>query len=222
METTIKTTPLNQWHRCHGANMANFGGFDMPLWYDTGVKAEHLAVVQSAGIFDTSHMASVLLTGPGALDLLQYCHTRDLSTLTDGRCVYGAILNDQGHVIDDAIVYRFQENHYMVCVNAGMGATIADHLASQLSAIQKEKTDSTDTNDNTASVDIQDLSGTLGKVDIQGKNAARVLQLLLDNAAAVFKKMPYFSFKGHFDEKSPLTDGVRLKDGTPILLSRSG
>jgi len=222
METTTKTTPLNQWHRSHGANMANFGGFDMPLWYDTGVKAEHLAVVQSAGIFDTSHMASVLVTGHQAFDLLQYCHTRDLSSLVDGRCVYGAILNDQGHVIDDAIVYRFQADYYMVCINAGMGTAIADHLASQLSAIQKEKADDTDTNDSTASVDIQDLSGKLGKVDIQGKDAARVLQLLLDNADAVFEKMPYFSFKGHFDEKSPLAQGVQLKDGTPILLSRSG
>jgi len=144
METTIKTTPLNQWHKSHGANMANFGGFEMPLWYDTGVKAEHLAVVQSAGIFDTSHMASVLVTGHQAFELLQYCHTRDLSSLVDGRCVYGAILNDQGHVIDDAIVYRFQADHYMVCVNAGMGAAVADHLASQLPVIQK-KADNTDT-----------------------------------------------------------------------------
>jgi aminomethyltransferase len=222
METTIKTTSLNQWHRSHGANMADFGGFDMPLWYDTGVKAEHLAVIQSAGIFDTSHMASVMVTGHGALNLLQYCHTRDLSTLADGRCVYGAILNDQGHVIDDAIVYRFQADHYMVCVNAGMGTAIADHLAFQLSAIKKDKTDDTDVCTKASTVAIQDLSGKLGKVDIQGKNAARVLHLLLDNADAVFEKMPYFSFKGHFDTKNPLAHGVRLKDGTPILLSRSG
>ena len=220
MEATIKTTPLNRWHRSHGANMANFGGFDMPLWYDTGVKAEHLAVIESAGIFDTSHMASVLVTGPGALDLLQYCHTRDLSTLAPGRCVYGAILNDQGHVIDDAIVYRFQKEEYMVCINAGMGGIIADHLASQLSGTRKKTADAAGGKADT--VDIQDLSGALGKVDIQGKNAARVLQRLLDNPDAVFEKMPYFSFKGHFEEKSPLADGVRLKNGTPILLSRSG
>ena len=54
-----KKTVLHNWHVDHGANMALFGGYDMPLWYKTGVKAEHLAVIQAAGIFDTSHMAAV-------------------------------------------------------------------------------------------------------------------------------------------------------------------
>jgi len=53
----LKITPLNSWHRDAGANMADFGGFEMPLWYESGVKNEHLAVLKSAGIFDTSHMA---------------------------------------------------------------------------------------------------------------------------------------------------------------------
>ena len=219
MKTTIKQTPLNPWHRSHGANMAEFGGFDMPLWYDTGVKNEHLAVIRSVGIFDTSHMSSVLVSGEGALNLLQQCHTRDLSGLVDGRCVYGAFLNHQGHVIDDAIVYRFQADHYMVCVNAGMGEPIAAHLKAMQATCCK---DDNIPRDITGSVDIKDLSRKLGKVDIQGKNAARVLTSILDNPNAVFKKMPYFSFKGHFDEKNTLSDGVRLKDGTPILLSRSG
>ncbi len=222
METTTKQTPLNPWHRAHGANMAEFGGFDMPLWYDTGVKKEHLAVIQSVGIFDTSHMASVMVTGEGALDLLQLCHTRDLSGLTDGRCVYGAFLNHQGHVIDDAIVYRFQANYYMVCVNAGMGGTIAAHLTATIPAVHGGETDDVTSRGIAATVDITDLSQKLGKVDIQGKNAARVLGLLLDNPDAVFNKMSYFSFKGHFDEKNPLSGDVRLKNGTPILLSRSG
>ena len=219
MKTTIKTTLLNSWHRDHGANMADFGGFDMPLWYETGVKTEHLAVIQSAGIFDTSHMASVMVTGNGAWDLLQYCHTRDLSGLVNGRCVYGAFLNKQGHVIDDAIVYRFGAEEYMVCVNAGMGTTVADHLRAINSSDLKEKH-----HDGTSpgTVDIQDLSENLGKVDIQGKHAARVLRGLIQDPDTVFKNMPYFSFKGHFDDKNPLSGGVRLKNGTPILLSRSG
>ncbi len=223
METTIKTTPLNPWHRDHGANMADFGGFDMPLWYETGVKTEHLAVIQSAGIFDTSHMASVMVTGNGARDLLQYCHTRDLSGLVNGRCTYGAFLNEQGHVIDDAIVYRFGVDEYMVCVNAGMGTTVADHLraisAAGASDGREEKNNGCAIN---GTVDIQDLSESLGKVDIQGRHAARVLGKLIKDPDTVFKNMSYFSFKGHFDDKNPLSGGVRLKSGTPILLSRSG
>ncbi|MEA1969860.1 MAG: aminomethyl transferase family protein, partial [Thermodesulfobacteriota bacterium] len=113
MEKASKITPLHAWHMEHGANMADFGGFDMPLWYETGVKKEHLAVVESAGIFDTSHMACVTAAGDDALALLQHCHTRDLTTLKNGKCVYGAILNNKGHVIDDAIVYRFNKTDYM-------------------------------------------------------------------------------------------------------------
>lgn len=208
METTsLKTTPLNTWHREHGANMANFGGFDMPLWYESGVKNEHLAVIESAGIFDTSHMACVMVTGKDALPLLQLCHTRDLVSLKDGRCVYGVILNQEGHVIDDAIVYRFTPEHYMVCVNAGMGADVADHLK-----------------DNKGGFDatVEDLSEKLAKMDIQGKNSAKILSKIIENPESVFEKMPYFSFKGYFNDNSPSSSVVKLKNGTPVLLSRSG
>lgn len=208
--TTLKTTPLNQWHREHGANMADFGGFDMPLWYESGVKNEHLAVIESAGIFDTSHMACVMVTGKDALSLLQWCHTRDLSTLRDGRCVYGVILNDKAHVIDDAIVYRFTADHYMVCVNAGMGADVSAHL-------QRSKAEL-----NTPEAHVEDLSEKLAKMDIQGKNAAKILSKLLENPDTVFESMPYFSFKGYFNDDAPSSSVVKLKNKTPILLSRSG
>ena len=207
METTLKTTPLNRWHREHGANMANFGGFDMPLWYESGVKNEHLAVVQSAGIFDTSHMACVMVTGKDALTLLQLCHTRDLSSLKEGRCVYGVILNFKGHVIDDAIVYRFTAEHYMVCVNAGMGGDVAAHLEKY---------------SETMDVTVKDLSEKLAKMDIQGKNSAKILSKILEDPEAVFESMPYFSFKGYFNDNAPYSSVVKLKNGTPVLLSRSG
>ncbi|WDP88287.1 MAG: aminomethyl transferase family protein [Desulfobacter sp.] len=205
MGDSLKTTPLNQWHRNAGANMADFGGFDMPLWYDTGVKNEHLAVLKSAGIFDTSHMACIKVTGADALDLINYCFTRDISNLAAGRCVYGAFLDDNAHCIDDAIVYRFDPTRFMVCVNAGMGGTIADHLKG---------------NKGGKTAEITDLTGKLAKVDIQGKNSARILSTLLQDPEAVFDKVPYFSFKGDID---PVQQGqVLLSDGTPVLLSRSG
>ncbi len=208
MASEFKTTPLNGWHRQQGANMADFGGYDMPLWYETGVKKEHLAVLESAGIFDTTHMACVMVSGKDALNLLQLCHTRDLSGLNQGRCVYGAVLEDNGHVIDDAIVYKFNDTDYMVCVNAGMGGAIADHLNS---------------NKKDLSVDIDDLTDRLGKMDIQGKNSAVILSKLIKDPEKVFDKMPYFSFKGHFDKSSSLSSEVKLKDGdVPVLLSRSG
>lgn len=207
MITSLKTTPLNEWHKAQGANMANFGGFEMPLWYETGVKNEHLAVLKSSGIFDTSHMACINISGNDAFELINFCFTRDITTLENGRCVYGAFLNEQGHCIDDAIVYKFKPDFFMICVNAGMGTPIARHL---------------DTNRADLDVRIEDLSQKVGKMDIQGLNSARILSKVLQNPEIVFHKMSYFSFKGNFNESVLGESPVKLLDGTPVLLSRSG
>jgi aminomethyltransferase len=190
-----------------GANMADFGGYDMPLWYDTGVKNEHLSVLESAGMFDTSHMACVGVQGTDAFALLNFCFTRDLASLAVGRSVYGAFLNEKGHCLDDAIVYKFSDTEFMVCVNAGMGGVIAGHLS--------------DWKKN-SNVTVTDLTDKVAKMDVQGVNAARILSKLIQSPDNVFEKMPYFSFKGHFDPNHPDADQVKLKNGTPLLLSRSG
>jgi aminomethyltransferase len=203
----METTPLHPWHLDAGANMADFGGYDMPLWYDTGVKNEHLSVLKSAGIFDTSHMACVNVEGPDAFFLLNYCFTRDLTSLAAGRCVYGAFLNEKGHCLDDAIVYKLSDAQYMVCINAGMGGAIARHLSDWKKDWH---------------VTITDLTDKVAKMDIQGINAARILSSLIQSPDTVFEKMPYFSFKGHFDSGHSGADAVKLKNGTPVLLSRSG
>ncbi len=206
MESSLKTTPLNQWHHNAGANMADFGGYEMPLWYNTGVKNEHLAVLTSAGIFDTSHMACILVKGDNAFDLLQFCFTRDIAGLKTGRCVYGAFLSEQGFCLDDAIVYKFSDTVFMICVNAGMGSAIAGHLSSH---------------NKPYSAQIEDLSGKIAKMDIQGKDSAKIMSRILKNPDQVFESMPYFSFKGGTDPLPEHTQ-VLLLDGTPVLLSRSG
>ena len=207
MSTTLKTTPLYDWHKAAGANLADFGGFDMPLWYETGVKNEHLAVLKSAGIFDTSHMACINVNGKDSFEFINYCFTRNIDTLKKGHCVYGAFLNTKGHCIDDAIVYKFSDYFFMICVNAGMGAAITRHLE-----INKANLD----------VSIEDLSEKTGKMDIQGKNSARILFSILQNPEAIFNQMPYFSFKGNFNESILGESEAKLMDGTPVLLSRSG
>jgi len=207
MITSLKTTPLNTWHKAQGANMADFGGFEMPLWYETGVKNEHLAVLKSSGIFDTSHMACINISGKDAFELINFCFTRDITALENGRCIYGAFLNINGHCIDDAIVYKFSPAFFMICVNAGMGAPIARHL---------------DANKANLDVSIEDLSQQVGKMDIQGINSARILSKVLQNPETIFNRMPYFSFKGNFDESVLGESQVKLLDGTPALLSRSG
>ena len=72
-----KQTPLHEWHVGHGANMAEFTGYDMPLWYKSGMKEEHLNVLTRCGIFDTSHMSVVSLSGADIFELLQWCFSKD-------------------------------------------------------------------------------------------------------------------------------------------------
>nr|WP_319394228.1 aminomethyl transferase family protein [uncultured Desulfobacter sp.] len=205
MTNNLKKTPLNAWHRNTGANMADFGGFDMPLWYDTGVKNEHIAVLVSAGMFDTSHMDCIRVQGEDALALLELCFTRQISYLSLGRCIYGAFLDAKGHCIDDAIVYKFSDVSFMVCVNAGMGGTIAGHLVSH---------------GNGKSLEINDLSDQLAKLDVQGKNALKIVSGLIKDSDTVFDTMPYFSFKGNLDTDT--SNVVTLVDGTPVIVSRTG
>ncbi|MBN2397641.1 MAG: aminomethyltransferase family protein [Deltaproteobacteria bacterium] len=211
----VKRTPLHHWHLEEGAHMALFGGYEMPLWYPSGAKREHLAVLTGAGMFDTSHMAVIMVEGDGALALLQLCFTKDLDAcigkdktpLVPGRCVYGLFLNDQGHVIDDAVVAQVSPGAYMIVVNAGMGSGVSRHLRNQAG---------------TPDVEIRDLTDGMGKLDIQGPLSAKILARMLRDPEEVLDRMIYFSFKGFFDERSPLADTVRLSDDTPVMLSRTG
>ncbi len=210
-----KRTLLYDRHVQQGANMAVFGGYEMPLWYPSGAKTEHLIVLTAAGMFDTSHMAVVKISGPGASDLLQVYFTRDLNAcmgtaekpLKPGRCVYGLYLDEKARVIDDTIVYRLEKENYLAVVNAGMGAKVAAHLSANKGKLEAE---------------VRDLTDKVGKLDVQGPASAKILSRILGNPEKIFENMPYFSFKGHFDTASRLSEEVRLSDGTAILLSRTG
>ncbi|MEW6137899.1 MAG: aminomethyl transferase family protein [Thermodesulfobacteriota bacterium] len=207
-------TPLHGWHTSHGATMAPFRGWEMPLWYPSGAVAEHLAVIEGCGMFDTSHMSVISLIGPGSFDLLQSCFTRDLDSWRQrnggpprsGRAAFGAFLNDLGHVIDDAVVFFLALDTYLVVVNAGKGEEVCSHLAACKGSHVFE---------------LDDLTGKIGKIDLQGPNSARILAKVLHEPERALLPMSYFSFKGHFDEDSPLAD-VFLKNGAAVLVSRTG
>jgi glycine hydroxymethyltransferase len=113
----LKVTPLNQTHKAMGARMVPFGGYDMPVWY-TGVSEEHTAVRQTAGLFDVSHMGVFEASGPHALELLNIATTNDVAALAVGESQYSYFLLPDGEVVDDLMVYRVDEQVYMLVVNA--------------------------------------------------------------------------------------------------------
>ncbi len=116
-ETAIVRTPLYAKHLEAGAKMVPFAGFEMPVQY-TGVTDEHHLVRNACGMFDVSHMGEFFVRGAGALDLLQFITSNDVSKLVNGKVQYSCLPNGQGGIVDDLLVYRIAADHYMLVVNA--------------------------------------------------------------------------------------------------------
>ena len=114
----LKKTPLNARHRASGARMVEFGGWDMPVEY-SGITDEHLAVRTRAGLFDVSHMGQIELAGADALAAVQWMTSNDASRLAIGQVQYSALTTDHGTFVDDVLVYRMADDHYLLVVNAG-------------------------------------------------------------------------------------------------------
>ena len=113
----MKRTPLYQVHESLNAKFTEFGGWEMPLQYSSIVK-EHLAVRATVGLFDLSHMGEFEVRGQGASALVQKLSTNDVGRLTDGRVLYTLFCNETGGIVDDLLIYRHADNHYMLVVNA--------------------------------------------------------------------------------------------------------
>ena len=113
----MKKTILYNIHLDLGAKIAPFGGYEMPIQY-TGVKNEHLAVRNSVGVFDVSHMGEFTVEGPSSLKLLQKICSNDIEKIKIGKAQYNCLPNENGGIIDDLIIYRVKEFKYFLVVNA--------------------------------------------------------------------------------------------------------
>ena len=114
---TLRRTPLHDRHVALGARMVPFAGWEMPVQYE-GVIQEHKAVRADAGVFDVSHMGELEIEGPTARDLLQSTLSNDVDKLEVGGAQYTLLTNDDGGIVDDLIVYRLGEFHFLLVVNA--------------------------------------------------------------------------------------------------------
>ena len=111
-------TALNDQHVKLGANMVEFAGWEMPLHYETGIVQEHLITRQDAGLFDISHMGRFRVRGKNALEFLQHVLTNNAAALEEEEGHYTMIANENGGIIDDAYLYRFVPDEYILVVNA--------------------------------------------------------------------------------------------------------
>jgi aminomethyltransferase len=124
----LRKPPLREVHAERGAKFTEFGGWDMPVEFDS-IRAEHEAVRESAGIFDVSHMSEIEVSGPDAETVMQRLTTNDVSALDPGEAQYSAITDADGVVVDDTVVYRLPEGSdadYLFVPNAGHGELMHD------------------------------------------------------------------------------------------------
>ena len=124
----LKRTQLYDVHVSAGATMVDFGGWEMPIQYPSGIIAEHLYTRQVCGLFDVSHMGRLLIEGPQRKEFLQHVLTSNVSALDLNMAQYCIIPNENGGAVDDAYLYLFQEDSYLLVVNAANIDKDLEHL----------------------------------------------------------------------------------------------
>jgi aminomethyltransferase len=173
--TQLRRTPLHDEHLRLGGKMVPFVGWEMPVQYPAGITAEHRAVRSAAGLFDVSHMGEVEVSGPGALDLVQRLTTNDAAALEVGQAQYSTMLRADGTIIDDLLVYRF-DDRYMLVVNAG-------NRERDVEWIQRHASDH--------DVQVADRSDDIALLALQGPRAQAILGPLTD---ADLEAIRYYRF----------------------------
>ena len=159
----LRKTPLNSAHRKLGAKMVPFAGWEMPVQYESALK-EHLAVRESVGVFDVSHMGQITLQGPDALSMAHKVTSNDVHQLADGQAQYSAFLSPEGTFIDDIVLYRISAEYLFICVNAS-------NRKKDFQWLQQQKE---------GEVEVADQSDHYAQLAIQGPTAEGLLQKLTD------------------------------------------
>ncbi|ARF12729.1 glycine cleavage system aminomethyltransferase GcvT [Sporosarcina ureae] len=191
MTNQLLRTPLFESYKEYGGKTIDFGGWELPVQFSS-IKAEHEAVRTKAGLFDVSHMGEVFVSGSGALDYLQKLVTNDVSKLKIGQAQYTVMCNEQGGTIDDFLIYKLEEERYLLVVNAS-------NIEKDVAWMEKQQTDN---------VVIDNQSSNYALLALQGPVAESVLQKLTKES---LEEIKFFRFKEH----------VQV-GGEDVLVSRTG
>jgi aminomethyltransferase len=211
-ESVAQKTPLYENHRRAGGKLVDFAGWQLPVQYSS-VMDEHRAVRTTAGLFDVSHMGEFKVTGPDAERLLQHLTPNDVSKLTPGRIHYSGLLTEAGTYVDDLLVYRIDDEEFLLVVNA---ANSEKDFAWIEGRIEGE-------------VALEDVSASYGLLALQGPRAEEILAELtsIDLAAIRYYRFEIGDVDGHraIVSRTGYTgeDGFELyvsPDSAPIIWDR--
>lgn len=170
----MKRTPFYENHLQMNGKMVEFAGFEMPIEY-TGIIDEHMAVVHRVGVFDVSHMGEFWVKGAKALPFLQRVTSNNVAKLAIGQAQYTCFPNERGGIVDDLLVYRYEEEKYMLVVNAA-------NIDKDWAWCQAH---------NEMGADLENASDRMAQLAIQGPKAQEVLQRLTE---VDLSTIPYYHF----------------------------
>jgi len=216
---TENYTALYEQHKKAGASFTDFGGWQMPLKYESEL-AEHHAVRSAAGLFDLSHMGEVWVSGPDAAGFLDYALVGKLSAIAVGKAKYSLICNTDGGIIDDLITYRRAEDRYLVVPNAGNAKVVAAALAERAGSGKEGGFD----------VTVQDASAETSLIAVQGPKAEEILLRLVPAAQhELVTGLKYyaavdvpFMFAGASQDLLLARTGYTGEDGFEIFVANDG
>ncbi|WP_407391926.1 glycine cleavage system aminomethyltransferase GcvT [Carnobacterium jeotgali] len=192
MEKELKKTPLFNYYKEKNVKLMDFGGWALPVQF-SGIADEHKSVRTYAGLFDVSHMGEILVKGKDAGVFLNYLLTNDVSKIKIGQAQYNAIVNEHGGTIDDLIIFKLDEEGYLVTPNASNSDKVFQWMEKHL----------------TGDVVLENRSEDIGLLALQGPNAERILQKLANDDLSKLKPFHFFQH-------------VELNDLSPVLISRTG
>lgn len=160
----LHETVLHHWHVAHGGKMVEFGGWDMPVQYKTGIIQEHLATRRNAGLFDVSHMGRFRVTGKQAEAFLLHVLTNNAKALEAHHAQYTFIANDGGGAVDDAYLYKLSDDDFLLVVNAA-------NREKDWHWLQQYNSQS--------GAEMADVSDELAMISLQGPNSSAILEQLI-------------------------------------------
>jgi aminomethyltransferase len=204
---TLLRTALYDRHLAAGGRMVDFGGWDMPIQYKNGIRAEHLAVRSGVGVFDLSHMGRLSVRGLDALKLVQWLTTNDAGRLGEGRAQYSLICGERGQVLDDIIVYNLGDR-YLLVVNASNREKV-------LAWIDEQRQGSLAGLD----VGVDDQTFETVMIGFQGPESERLLQGLVSGDLSTLRY--YATLKSTVYRKNALIarTGYTGEDGFELIVS---